>query len=146
MQQITVVRTNQGDLMPGPQFLNQLYLVNIILLRVNWETVIFSALEFYAFTGIGGLSYNVKANSALAANSRFKKGGFTAVIPAGFGVNLLFRPEYNLGLEIGGRYAFSDYLDGYTSQHSSSNDVYYFLNFVVTYKVKTGKNGWPSFR
>lgn len=105
----------------------------------------FSALEFYTFTGIGGLSYNVKANSALEANSRFKKGGFTAVIPVGFGTNLLFKPEYNLGLEIGGRYAFSDYLDGYTSQHSSSNDVYYFLDVTFTYKIKTNSKGLPSF-
>lgn len=45
-----------------------------------------------------------------------------------------------------GRYTFSDGLDGYTSQYSSSNDVYYFLNFVISCKLKTGENGWPSFR
>jgi len=62
------------------------------------------------------------------------------------GTNLVYSPNINFGVEFGGRYAFSDYLDGYTSQYSSSNDVYYFLNFVFTYKVRTGKNGWPSFR
>jgi hypothetical protein len=109
------------------------------------RTNLFSALEFYAFTGIGGLSYNVKGNAILEADPKFKKSGFTAVIPVGVGVNLLFKPEYNLGVELGGRYAFSDYLDGYTSQHSSSNDVYYFLNVTFTYKIKTGSNGLPSF-
>jgi hypothetical protein len=104
----------------------------------------FSALEFYAFTGIGGLSYNVKANDALAATGQ-PTSGFTGVIPVGAGVNLLFKPEYNLGLELGGRYSFSDYLDGYTSQYSSSNDVYYFLNVTFTYKIKTNANGLPSF-
>jgi hypothetical protein len=104
----------------------------------------FSALEFYAFTGIGGLSYNVKGNDLLIARG-LKNRGFTAVIPVGLGVNLLFKPDYNLGLELGGRYAFSDYLDGYTSQFSSSNDVYYFLNVTFTYKIRTNAKGVPSF-
>jgi hypothetical protein len=105
---------------------------------------LFSALEFYAFTGFGGLSYNVKGNDKLVALG-MKSSGFTAVIPIGAGMNLLFRPEYNLGLEIGGRYTFSDYLDGFTSQQSSSNDVYYFLNVTFTYKIKTSDNGLPYF-
>ena len=105
---------------------------------------VFAALEFYAFTGIGGLSYNVKGNDNLVARG-LKNKGFTAVIPAGFGTNILFQPDYNLGLEIGGRYAFSDYLDGYTSQYSSSNDVYYFLTFTFTYKIRTNSKGVPLF-
>ncbi|MBE3095445.1 MAG: hypothetical protein IMZ52_10475 [Actinobacteria bacterium] len=32
----------------------------------------------------------------------------------------------DFGVELGGRYSFSDNLDGYTSQYSSSNGVYYF--------------------
>jgi len=108
------------------------------------QGTLFSALEFYAFAGIGGLSYNVNRNALLAATG-FKNSGFTTVIPVGLGTNLLFKPEYNLGIELGGRYAFSDYLDGYTSNKSSSNDVYYFLNVTFTYKIKTSSNGWPSF-
>jgi len=105
---------------------------------------ILSALEFYFFTGVGGLSYHVKENAKLAATG-LKKGGFAPVIPAGLGLNLLFKPEFNLGVEFGGRYAFSDYLDGYTSQHSSSNDVYYFLNVTFTYKIRTNTKGIPFF-
>ena len=104
----------------------------------------FSALEFYVFTGVGGLSYNVKGNDKLIARG-LKNSGFTAVIPVGLGTNLLFKPEYNLGLELVGRYTFSDYLDCYTSQHSSSNDVYYFLNVTFTYKIKTNAKGMPLF-
>jgi len=111
--------------------------------QTRFKTII-SSLDIYAFTGIGGLSYNVKGNDKLVAFG-YKSSGFTAVIPAGVGVNLLIMPDYNFGLEIGGRYAFSDYLDSYTSQHSSSNDVYYFLNFTFTYKIRTGKNGLPEF-
>jgi Domain of unknown function (DUF6089) len=107
---------------------------------------LFSSLEFYVFTGLGGLSFNVNRNAALAAKG-LTNSGFTGVIPVGLGVNLLFKPEYNLGLELGGRYSFSDYLDAYTSpsQQSNSNDVYYFLNVTFTYKINTSANGLPSF-
>jgi hypothetical protein len=112
--------------------------------KVSFRTL-FSQIDIYAFAGVGGLSYSVKGNSTLVANPNFKNGGFTFVIPVGMGANLLIAPEYNLGMEITGRYAFSDYLDGYTSQYSSSNDVYYFLNFTFCYKIATGRNGWPAF-
>jgi hypothetical protein len=105
---------------------------------------LFSAVELYAFTGIGGLSYNVKGNDKLVALGQ-KNSGFTEVIPVGIGLNLLFKPEYNFGIEFGGRYSFSDYLDGYTSQYSGSNDVYYLFNFTFTYKIPTGSNGLPAF-
>jgi hypothetical protein len=106
---------------------------------------ILRSLDFYAFTGIGGLKYTVKGNDNLA-NIGYDPGGFDAVIPYGIGATLIYSPNYNFGVEFGGRYLNSDYLDGYTSQYSNSNDVYYFLNFTITYKLKTGPKGWPSFR
>jgi hypothetical protein len=110
-------------------------------------TSLISSLDIYAFTGIGGMNYSVKGNDKLVNNPKgFDSGGFTTVIPVGVGSNIIYSQYLSLGLEFGGRYAFSDGLDGYTSQYSSANDVYYFLNFVVTYKVRTGKNGLPSFR
>jgi hypothetical protein len=72
--------------------------------------------------------------------------GFNLVIPGGIGTTLIYSPNLNFGAEIGARYAFTDYLDGYTSQFSKANDVYYFLNLTVTYKLKTGPRGLPSFR
>ena len=106
---------------------------------------IFRSLDFYTFTGIGGLSYSVRGNDKLVAHG-FNPGGFTAIIPVGLGSTLVYSPDFNFGVELGGRYSFSDNLDGYTSQYSSSNDVYYFFNFTVTYKLKTGPKGLPSFR
>jgi hypothetical protein len=104
-----------------------------------------TSLDFYAFTGIGGMLYTVNGNDDLKSSSAYKSGGFTAVVPVGLGTSLIYSPNLKFGVEISGRYAFSDYLDGYTSQYSSTNDVYYCLNFIVTYNIKTGKNGWPSF-
>lgn len=106
---------------------------------------IFSDMDFYAFAGIGGVSYSARGNDKLVTKNIDNK-GFAAVIPVGFGASLIYSPELNFGVELGGRYSFSDYIDGYTSQYSNSNDVYYFLNFTVTYKLMTGKNGWPTFR
>jgi hypothetical protein len=103
------------------------------------------SLDFYVFTGVGGLSYSVTGNEKLEERI-IDHGGFTPVIPVGVGTSLIYSPNINFGLELAGRYSFSDNLDGYTSQYSSSNDVYYFFNFTITYKLKTGPKGWPSFR
>jgi hypothetical protein len=103
------------------------------------------SLDFYGFTGIGGLNYTVKGNSALESIG-IDHGGFTAVIPIGLGSTLIYSPNINFGIELAGRYTFTDNLDGYTSQYSSSNDVYYFFNFTFIYKLKTGPKGLPSFR
>lgn len=105
-----------------------------------------TSLDFYLFTGIGGMAYTVSGNNALESSPVFKSGGFTPVIPVGIGSSLVYSPNFNFGIELGGKYALTDYLDGYTSQYSSTNDVYYYLNFVVTYKIKTGNKGLPSFR
>jgi hypothetical protein len=105
---------------------------------------LFESLDFYMFTGIGGLSYNIKGNDLLEAHG-YEPRGFTAVVPTGIGINTVFSPELNFGIEIGGRYSFSDNLEGYTSQYSKSNDVYYFLSATVTYKMKTTTKGWPAF-
>jgi hypothetical protein len=106
---------------------------------------IFSMLDLYAFTGVGGLSYKVKPNEVLSPYVS-KTSGFSAVIPAGIGVNMIYSSNLNFGLEIEGRYTFSDNLDGYTSPFSKYNDIYYSLNFIITYKIRTSDNGFPVLR
>ena len=105
----------------------------------------FKSLDFYVFSGIGGVFYTLNPNDKLSATGP-TTGGFSAVIPVGIGASMVYSPDFNFGVELGGRYSFTDNLDGYSSQYSSSNDVYYFLNFTITYKMKTGANGLPSFR
>jgi hypothetical protein len=104
----------------------------------------FSTNDFYFFTGFGGLLYNVRQND-IPANKVNKSGGFTAIIPAGIGINKIYTRSLNISLELGGRYTFSDKLDGYTSRFSKSNDMYYFLNLTLTHKIRAGRNGLPSF-
>jgi len=105
---------------------------------------LFPALDIYAFGGFGGLSYNVNPNDKLAPFVTEPK-GFTPVIPLGVGVNMFYSSYFSFGVELSGRFSFSDNLDGYTSAYSKSNDLYHFLNFTFTYKIKTGENGLPSF-
>jgi len=106
---------------------------------------IVKSLDLYAFTGFGGVKFNVKANDALQDFGLPNK-GTAFMLPVGVGASLIYSPDLNFGVELGGRYPFSDYLDSYTSQFSGSNDVYYFFNFTISYKLKTGSNGLPSFR
>jgi len=104
----------------------------------------FTMLDVYFFSGFGGLSSSVKPNNKLEPLMTGSK-GFTAVIPAGIGFSLTWSGTSNLGIELGGRYTFSDHIEGYTSKYSKSNDMYYILNFVYTYKIRTTDKGIPVF-
>jgi hypothetical protein len=93
-------------------------------------------LDIYAFTGIGAINYNINANEALSTVMR-KSTGSAVVFPAGAGMSVVVSPDLSLGMELGGRFAFSDELDGFTSPYSQSNDIYYFLNLVITFKKRS---------
>ncbi|HCI54874.1 MAG TPA: hypothetical protein DFI01_03000 [Bacteroidales bacterium] len=96
-----------------------------------------STMNLYAFGGIGGLAYSVNNQNIDSPTGKTKPGGFTAVIPAGVGVSMAYSARMNFGVELGGRYSFSDYIDGYTSIYSKANDVYYFLTFTLSVKLPT---------
>jgi hypothetical protein len=105
-----------------------------------------SSFDVFGYTGIGGIAYGVKGNDQFVVkNLPVKSNGFAAVLPLGVGANIYFAPDYTLGLNISGRYAFTDMLDGYSSQYSKSNDVYYFMTFTFTYKIETNSRGIPLF-
>jgi len=127
-------------------FVKNKYESSYLFMRGKSLWALLSSLDFYAFAGFGGVGYRVNGNEALVERG-MKEGGFCAVIPGGIGASLIYTPNVNFGLELGGRYAFTDYLDGYHSvQYSRARDVYYFLNFTVNYKLKTSPRGLPSFR
>lgn len=127
-------------------FVKNRYESSYLFLRGKSLWKLLSSLDFYGFTGFGGTTYNVNANDQLS-NRGLAKSGFCPVIPFGVGASLIYTPNINFGLELCGRYAFSDYLDGYHSeQYSKAQDVYYTLNVTFTYKLKTSPKGLPSFR
>lgn len=110
----------------------------------------FRSLDVYALTGVGGAGFNVRGNDNLEDKwlntPELENSGFTAVIPLGVGVKLAFDPNILFGVELTGRYAFSDFLDGYTSQWSERNDIYHTFSVTFNYRIKTARNGLPSFR
>lgn len=105
---------------------------------------IIALLDCYAFTGFGVISYSVKPNDLLSTKISQTK-GTDPVIPIGVGVNFNFSPDINFGAELGGRYAFTDHLEGYTSPYSEKKDKYFFFNLSVIYKIRTGAKNNPSF-
>jgi hypothetical protein len=99
----------------------------------------FGSIDIYVFTGFGGIVYNVKPNDALAAQKTITS-GFAGVVPLGVGVSMINSPDLSFGIEFAGRFALTDYLDGFTSSSSTANDIYHTLNFTVTYKIKKKSN------
>ena len=108
-------------------------------------TTFFEKLDLFIYAGVAPVFYTVKPNENLEPVIE-KSGGITAAFPIGVGVNYLISPNSLVGIDLGIRYTTTDYLDGYTSQYSKSNDVYYFMAFVFTQKLKTSEKGLPSFR
>jgi hypothetical protein len=105
----------------------------------------FRSVDVYALTGVGGAWFSVNPNDALEARGQ-PTSGFTAIIPLGVGAKLAWDPNILFGIELSGRYAFSDYLDGYTSDWSERNDVYHTFSVTFNYRIRTARNGLPSFR
>lgn len=95
--------------------------------------------DYYLFAGLGGLAWDVTPNPELALRLQ-KANGFNNVIPAGIGVNRIFPGNIKAGLELGGRYVLSDLSDGYAGL-GSERDIYYFLTFNMTWRIKT-HNTW----
>ena len=104
---------------------------------------------FYAFAGIGGLFYDpilTKDGKTPVSPGVNVSASFTGVIPAGLGIKFNLQPRIAVCFELGGRYTFSNYLDGYASPYGQrliKNDTYYFSSASIVYKLRTGRNGLP---
>ena len=93
------------------------------------------ALDLYIFSGAGGIIYSIDGNEKLLAVLKSRNGS-AMIFPAGIGTSFLLTPGLDLGIEFSGRYTFSDFVDGYHSAYSSSNDIYYTMNISLIYKIK----------
>lgn len=133
-------------------FIKNKYESSYLFLKGKSLWALLSSLDFYAFAGVGGAAYSVNPNDALSQREITQPGstdfkGFALVIPAGVGATLVYNPNINFGVEFGGRWANTDFIDGFDPPVVSKvNDKYYFLNFTVTYKLKTTAKGLPAFR
>ena len=101
----------------------------------------------YAFVGAGGVlsSPKVTFNGRPPIQGEYVKNGsvFSPVIPLGLGVKYAIDRYWSIGFEVGRRFTFTDYIDGFSTNWSSNNDTYYFGVFHAIYKLETDRYGVP---
>lgn len=103
----------------------------------------FGKINPYIFLGVGGMFFEpkLKKNDLPYSMVDFNKSGF--VVPFGIGLKLAFNSKVSFGFEFGRRFTTSDYIDGYSTAISKSNDLYDFGMFSVIYKIPTDHRGYP---
>jgi hypothetical protein len=88
----------------------------------------------YLFAGAGGIYFypSIKSSNVDLISEDYSK--FAPVINGGGGFNFIVSKKWSLGMEIGGRFITTDFLDGYTSTASKSNDLYYYTAVNIIYR------------
>ncbi len=109
----------------------------------------FSTFQSYAFTSLGAVFFNTEGipDHILAQRpddvNLDKR--MALIAPVGIGMVYVLNANWQIGLEFGGRFTLTDYLDGFKTQWSKANDVYSLTLLQVTYRIKTKRNGFPDF-
>jgi len=111
--------------------------------RSNNLSFFWDQIDVYGTAGLGAGFYFVKPNDILKGRMQKDK-GFTATIPVGAGASLVLTPSMSAGIELLAHVTFTDYLDGYTSQYSARNDLFYTLNFTYCYKFSLFNKRRPN--
>lgn len=93
------------------------------------------AAGVYGFAGLGGSFFNPTPGGALENNYDDDFTKLSLVVPIGVGVRYNINNDWSVGLEFGRRSTTTDYLDGYTSENSTENDVYFFGILSLSYKI-----------
>jgi hypothetical protein len=111
----------------------------------------YSHYNLYAFAGVGGVFGWVKPLKNLGKYNIDRSPAGLA-FPLGLGFKYVMSANLSIGVEFGGRLTTTDWLDGYApnqiypgTNYSHANDVYYFANFNVIYRIKTSRRGLPMF-
>lgn len=91
----------------------------------------------YIFAGGGGLYFDPSVTYKYDTEEpHYTK--FTTAITAGGGLNIIINKKWSLNAELSGRFITTDYLDGYTSFASKSNDIYYLSTVNLIYRLIPG--------
>ncbi len=97
----------------------------------------YGTLTAYLFGGTGAVLYHVMPNDvqkSIQERDGIEHGFITLVLPAGIGVKVGIANNMDIGIELGGRYTFTDYIDGYTSEFSTANDIYYLTTVSLVHR------------
>jgi OmpA-OmpF porin, OOP family len=102
----------------------------------------------YVFLGLGGVYSKAKITQGDEWNpsiDSYKANNFGMVVPFGLGFKYIIDDNWLVGTELGYRISITDYIEGYSQiEGSKHNDVYYFLNLTVGYKLNTTQSGVPA--
>ena len=88
----------------------------------------YGTLTVYILGGTGGVIYHVMPNDVqkrIQERDGIEHGFITLALLSGIGIKLGISNNMDIGFEMGGRYTLTDYIDGYTSEFSTANDIYY---------------------
>ncbi len=103
-----------------------------------------NSFSLYLFGGIGGALVSPKPKED--PYDRMTNGKSAIIFPLGVGMKLALDPNWSVGADMGWRFSTSDYLDGFSSQYSDHNDVYFLLNVSLIWKLRTSRRNLPVFR
>jgi hypothetical protein len=95
--------------------------------------------RFYLFGGIGAVYSRPELHTNgrdLISQEYTKRSTLGLTIPYGLGVTSDISPYWAVGLEMGRRNTTTDYIDGFSSEWSKSNDTYYFTTLHAIYKIQ----------
>lgn len=107
----------------------------------------YSTFGIYVYGGLAGVYFksNYDFLPRFEMGDQVKESGFTLAIPFGLGFKYIYSDKIVFGYEIGPRYVFSDYLDGFKPRASRNNDVYWLTSIHIAYKLKTSRRNIPLF-
>lgn len=107
-------------------------------------------LDFYAFGGLSGFYFNPRVDynepNPIIGDKNLDKGAnyarFSWTIPMGGGVRWFIKDQTSIGLELSGRKAGTDYIDGLSlNANPSVKDYYFFANFTASTFFGKSKRG-----
>jgi len=107
------------------------------------STSLLKLIDVYATVNFGAAIFNVTPNEVLEPRMG-KDSGVAFSLPVGVGANLVLSSKISIGTEMLLHSTFTDYLDGYTSQYSARNDMFYTWVLSFNYSFKLTRSRSPS--
>lgn len=106
----------------------------------------YSTISAYVFGGIGLTKYwTTLEREPRPTDTYDDRNKFIPSFPLGVGLKYILSDKWMIGYEIGGRYTFSDYIDGFKPEASKHSDIYWISAININYRIKTSRRGLPLF-
>jgi len=154
----------EGSRNEGRQFLSQTHLVELsghfeyylIQETRRWRSAAmfnrrgmlnnYSTVSAYIFGGMGLTKYWINLEREPRPTDIYDdRNKIIPSFPFGVGLKYVISDIWMVGYEIGGRYTFCDYIDGFKPSASKHNDIYWISALNLNFRIKTSRRGLPLF-